>query len=359
METTSTKKDLRGKTFSPIPDINRMEAGYADLYEVNDDINDVSTHTITPCITLGYKAGKVLIDCEKGIKTFVADVLAHKLEEEAFDKEGQAKGFLSKYGLTMDDVKHLPGTETGVWIYYLTKGIERDFGITWEGKPVSIRGKQSSIEKSRQQGKRVLSKKEKNELLERLNYQYYEERVNSGEITQAEAFGLMAEAAAKKKKLEDAGFYLSPKKTEGALLFDYKKEVLEANGREDGYKLYSKNFLDVVIPNILENYYSYLINGEKPSRQLEKEVSKTLLKNSSPLESIENIAVAIKQVEPKLSGDIDKMMKETTLDTAHIIKIKKSGMMKPRYIVFDCTNKKTGEQELYYFHSEMHGTFKN
>ena len=59
------------------------------------------------------EGGKTLVTCEKGIKAFVKDELAKK-------------------------DNHLPKSETGVWIHYLTEGIKRDYGRTWEKLPKSL-----------------------------------------------------------------------------------------------------------------------------------------------------------------------------------------------------------------------------
>ena len=131
-------------TSSDIPqsDLDKMQVGHAGLYvPTNDDeaaaayqavagITSVITEAITPDIPLGLKgAGQTLINCEKGIKSFVKDVLAS------------------------DKNNGLPDSETGVWVHYLTQGIAKDFGRTWEDTPVSLRSKQSKEDKNDRQRK--------------------------------------------------------------------------------------------------------------------------------------------------------------------------------------------------------------
>ena len=216
METSTTKTTAGAAGFVPIPNLDNMRVGHAGLYEVDEDI-DTMASVVDADIPLGLKGGKTLIDCEKGIKAFVKDVLAK------------------------DRSNHLPNSELGVWVHYLTEGIARDFNRTWEQQPVSIRAKATYAEKARTQGKRTLSKKEKNHLLEQLTYQFYEDDVNSGKITQQDAFASMAEAAAKKKELEDAGYFLNPNKTQGVGLFDWKTAVKEAHGSDKAIKVYTKH----------------------------------------------------------------------------------------------------------------------
>jgi hypothetical protein len=155
--TTKTALNQEGKgTFVPIPDMDKIAVGHAGLYHNdadNDDTIDAdnevidvkTTKAVSADITLGIKGGKTLINCEKGIKAFVQDVLAG------------------------DKTNHLPNTELGVWVYYLTEGIARDFNRTWETTPYTLTKKQSSIKNSAASGKRVLSKKEKN-MMKRLAF---------------------------------------------------------------------------------------------------------------------------------------------------------------------------------------------
>ena len=336
METTTTKTHQAGtEAFIPIPDLDKMQVGHAGLYPVEDnDIKDVDI--VANDITLGLKGGKTLIDCEKGIKAFVKDVLA------------------------ADKSNHLPNTETGVWVHYLTQGIIRDFNRTWETTPVSLREKQGSIAKAKEQGKRVLSKKEKNELLAKLTYQYYEEDVNAGLISQQEAFASMMEAASLKKELEDAGYFLSPNKTQGVALFDWKAAVIEAHGGKDSStKVYTKNKVEVVIPNVVENFYQA---NAKP-KKLAKELGKSVLFFTKGVGDVLNETTGLEPDVNEVSTDADlyKFIKENdrfastinkiddeyNIKGFHLTKIVASGMMKPRQVCIDCVAKKDGKQHLF------------
>jgi hypothetical protein len=361
METTKTStettKEGRGG-FVPIPNLAEIAVGHAGIYGVDADDEDdaVSVEPITKCIPLYDKAGKVLIDCEKGIKNFVKDVLASKLTETAFEvnKSGASRerGLLSEYGLTPDDVKYLPNSETGVWIYYLTKGIERDYGITWLDTPISQvkkAGNLSKPEKARKEGKRGLSKQEKNNIMEQQDMKYWRPFIENGTITKEEAYQKVEEKYALQKQWEEKGFYFSPKKTEGLLLFDYKKEVAKANKRENGYKIYSRNDLSVVIPNVIDNYF--LDEDSKSNKKLKNEVNKSWLVGSSP-QSIDDV---LKKDWGKMEVSKKELL-ETKINGMHIVKIVKSGFMKDRWLCFDCDDKKTGKQVLHLFCGAQHMT---
>jgi hypothetical protein len=345
--------------FVPIPritdNLDDFAVGHAGAYPIDKD-DAVSAEPITKCIPLYDKAGKVLIDCEKGIKNFVKDVLASKLTETAFEvsKSGASRerGLLSEYGLTPDDVKHLPNSETGVWIYYLTKGIERDYGITWVDTPISQRKRasnQSKPEKARKQGKRGLSKQEKNIIMEHQDMKYWRPLIENGTISKEQAYEEIDKAYATQQEWEKEGFFFSPKKTEGMLLFDYKAEVMKSNGRENGYKIYSRNDLSVVLPNVIDNYF--LDEDGKSNKMLMKEVDKTWLKGSSP-QSIDDL---LKDDWGTMETSKKELL-QTKINGLHIVKIMKSGFMKDRWLCFDCTDKKTGKLVLHLFCGAQHMT---
>lgn len=342
METATTKTTQAGQAaFVPIPDLDKMAVGHAGLYPVDESATSEEAVLVDNNIPLGIKGGKTLIDCEKGIKAFVKDVLAK------------------------DKSNHLPNTETGVWVHYLTEGIARDFNRTWETPPVSLREKQTSVEKARTQGKRGLSKKEKNELLAKLTYQFYESDVNNGLISQQEAFASMAEAAARKKELEDAGYFLSPNKTQGVSLFDWKSSVIESHGNNDeATKIYTKNKVEVIIPNIVENFYKF---HSKP-KKLTKELGKSVLFFTKGVGDVLNEGTALEPevIEINSNGDLYKFIKENnaftstikTIDAGynikgfHLTKITASGMMKPRQVCIDCVSQKDGSQHLFLLDGE-------
>ena len=177
-------------------------------------------------------SGKVLLSVEGNVKHFVKDNLA---------KEDN----------------HLPDTEVGVWVHYLTEGIKRDFGRTWEGLPVSIRPKQSRDEKKAEKGKFVISKQRKNEIMAQLNWTYWEPKVSSGSMTMEEAISKFQEVAEEKKRLEGLGISLSTKKTEGIGFFDCERAVVESyNGEWKALEIYGKSKIKLLVPNIIENIFA-------------------------------------------------------------------------------------------------------
>ena len=130
------------KNAKPATELDNVSVGHAGLYFSGDETLEEGVEKVTNVLTtfaeimcdipLGIKdGGKTLITCEKGIKAFVRDELAKQ-------------------------ENHLPNSEIGVWIHYLTEGIKRDFGRSWEELPRSIKPKPTKAEKAAQSGKRII-----------------------------------------------------------------------------------------------------------------------------------------------------------------------------------------------------------
>jgi len=311
METTTTKTTQAGQeVFVPIPDLDKMAVGHAGLYPVDESATSEEAVVVENNIPLGIKGGKTLIDCEKGIKAFVKDVLAK------------------------DRSNHLPNTETGVWVHYLTEGIARDFNRTWETSPISLKEKRTSVEKAAAEGKRVLSKKEKNELLAKRSYEYWEEDIKSGKITEDEADTFMKEARAKVRELEDAGYFLSPRKTEGVSMFDWRTEIKEKlEGDDNVLKIYNRHSIIPVVP-CLESKLNKLVINKKIKKELDKSIVAGV-----PFSDGDSF------MEEKIDG-WKKMKEHYEPRTFHIAKINQSGKMKDRWFVVDAIKKSNGAQVL-------------
>jgi hypothetical protein len=301
-------------TFLPIPDLGKMSVGHAGLYPDDNAVDIEAPQVIDADIPLGIKGGKTLIDCEKGIKSFVKDELAG------------------------DKNNGLPNTETGVWVYYLTQGIMRDYGRTWEKPPVSIKEKATSIEKARNIGKRVLSKKEKNELIARRSYEYWEQDILDGKITEEEADMFMKEARDKVRELQEAGFFVSTRKTEGVALFDWRSEVVNAwDGDETKLKIYTRHSIIPVVP-CLVNKDGNKFGMQGTNRFVKKEIDKSIIAGIS-------LVSGSNWMENQIDG-WKKLKEHYEPKTFHIAKINQSGKMKDRWFVADCIKKSDGKQVL-------------
>ena len=338
-------------SFVKLP-LDELKVGHAGLYheeaedddnnEANTNINDDDNDVVLEDIPLIERTGgNTVINSEKGIKVFVKD-------------------------LAKDKKNHLPNTETGVWVHYLTEGIKKDYKRTWEEAPKSIAEKAPATKKSREKAKRIMTKKQKNDLLAKMEMKYYEEDIANGVLTLEEAFASIKEAFNKKKEVEDAGYFLSANRTDGIQLFDWKGIVNKTHSNPLAWRLYSSNKLAVIIPNLLKNYYAL----ENKPKKLEDEVYKckllastvlpkppgtpqTIADNRFPVE-VEGVDSDIKD-ESMLKKLIDALApqlfkeigKTHIIKGYHLVQRRWSGEMKPRYLAVDTWTKKGKHHEVF------------
>ena len=287
--------------------------------------------------------GQLLVVCETGIANYVRE-------------------------LADDDDNHLPSSKTGVVIHYVTEGIARDFGVTFDRQPVSLGGNRGrgASKSGRDAGKIVLSKADKNKLLDKLDMSNYQDDIANGAITIEDAMKSIQEALQQKMEYEALGYYLSPNKTEGVLLYDWKKIVDNSWGNKNhaGYasNIYTANKVEVVIPDLFSNYY------ENKHSKANKKNAQHLLKSSLAMTVMDDaFRFGVKSIQGDqgfkdfvVEGDItsnDDILemigydKEGTVMGIHLAKIKQPGMMKPRHVVVDVMDA-DGRQVLYLYHQK-------
>jgi|DEB0MinimDraft_6_1074348.scaffolds.fasta_scaffold71107_1 hypothetical protein len=303
--------------------IENMAVGHAGLYvpTEDDDIDTAATkiantlgaiaQTLVNDIPLGIdKGGKTLLDTEQGIKAFVKDELAGKQN-------------------------HLPDTEVGIWVHYLTKGIERDFGRTWEKDPKSIAPKKSKEEKKAESGGRLLTKKQKNMLVAKRRWDYWEKLIDEGKVTEEEAEEGMKGAIAEVKRLKEMGLYINTNKTKGVQQFDWEREITEMwDGDESKLNIYKKHKLLPLVPVLEKKWHMHSTN-----KFVTREWNKTIIKTDDS-----------KSIDKKfISSKIDEWENLTshyTPKTFSICKIEVAGKMKERWFVCDAIRKSDKKQVL-------------
>ncbi len=348
----NTKKKDTEKNFLPFP-VDEVAVGHAGLYHnppeeeetvVDKDEGEDTVDDVVADIPLGMNTGgNTVINSETGVKAFVKDELAGNKDN------------------------HLPNTETGVWVHYLTKGIERDFKRTWEQSPKSIRPKVEATKKDREQGKRVLTKKEKNALLAKLELNYYQEDISSGKITIDDALSNIKAAHEEKTKLEDSGYFLSPKKTEGLMLFNWEKSINTVHNDPSASKLYTSNKIKVIIPSLWDNFYSK--DEIKRPLKLTTEVSKSVLLLPSVAHTMKSFNEMMFDIDgfdipldttEKWDAYLNSMMgivikeirKTNKILDYHLVQKRTMGDMKPRYLAIDTVSKKGNRHEVFITNKE-------
>ena len=308
---------------------------YGLFYEDNGSIHlkdkSGSDTEINTTIELGASGkGKLLISCEEGIANTVLELAG--------------------------DENHLPETKTGVVVYYLIEGLARDFGIAFDRQPVSLGGNRRKNSNSK--GITGPSKKEKNELLAKLDLQYYQDDISSGIITMEQAFSKIAQAYKAKEYYESQGFFLSPNKTEGVSTYDWKSSIVSTYDEVDNINplpLYTKNKLEVVIPNLWEEFFenNHIKATKKNCSHLLKSALSTFVINISILKNALNDTGIAQAQGLKTEADILEFLdhkEKGDVMGIHLIKNKTPGMMKPRWVAIDVFD---GDGQVLYLYGQQ------
>jgi hypothetical protein len=146
--------------------------------------------------------GSIILSVEQNIKS-VLEALAKK--------EDIGMGC----SISAEEYEHLPNSITGCLVYYLIKGLKEDFNIEFDPNPISTKQRGGDINRRKAEGKkRLLTKSQKNELLDRTKMSFYENQIYSGAITLDAAMDLIKAAFQEKKQFEGLGLVLPEKKTE-------------------------------------------------------------------------------------------------------------------------------------------------
>ena len=296
-----------------------LKVGHAGLYDASigeeDETSDIEENNTVvkdiPLLEMGA-TGK-LQKYEMGIHKFIVDEIIPAVKNKTISNPD------------------LPSTIVGIWVYYLTQGIERDFGRTWDRTPYSIKEKDINNGESKSRDKDLLTKREKNELIAQGRFEYYENDIKNNIITMEEALERMTDKIRKKALLEEKGYYISPKKTEGVMRFNAEEIIIKANGMETGYKIYKAHHIEIVCPNVFDEYET----DKKYPPVYRNHIEKTILKD-----------LTIEEVKThKANEKWNKFFTNKSVLGIHIGKIKESGKMKERYVVYDCIDK-DGRQSL-------------
>ena len=121
----------------------------------------------------------------------------------------------------------MPTTDVGIIIYYLRKGIRDDFNADFETTPRCL-DKKTTSDKGSSIG--LLTKDEKNELLDKQDFAYYKAKLENNILTKTEVHALVDEAYEKQREYEGKGWFFTPEKTKPPYKIDsdkYKKYCQE------------------------------------------------------------------------------------------------------------------------------------
>jgi hypothetical protein len=340
--TSTTPQGTEKKTnFLHIPNLNSMVVGHAGLYEPEEEDTSSSIEAqVVDVRKLGANGCKVMLSIEEGIKDIA--------KELAKDKENG-----------------LPSSSNGIFVHYLVKGIEKDFNIVFNEQPYStiirrrtvVDGK--DVGNKADKGVRVFSKKEKNEILAKTTWDYWSNLVSEGALTMEEAQKEMMESIEKRNEYEVLGYYFSKNKTEGLKLFNWKEIVESSVDCENPTKLYTFNKIQILVPNLMDEFYNPAKRVSKIpfiKEGLKTKLLPTLLDlatlskiqldfyyGDGKFGGMENVEISSMEDLTDYMGITDEL-KRCKINGVHLVKIAVSGMMKDRYVCFDISDKAGNRQ---------------
>ena len=167
-----------------------------------EDINTTTAEVVKKLPIDNEVKTTILLSVEENIKTLLKNLADKK--EIGWGTDTNPEEF-----------SHLPNSITGVCIYYVIKGIKEEFGYEFENPPKSLKIRGVSKDAKKIAGKkRLLTRDQKNELIEKTQMSFYDKKIASGEMTIESAMYAIRDAYERKQNFEEMGYMLPPKKTE-------------------------------------------------------------------------------------------------------------------------------------------------
>jgi len=155
----------------------------------------------------------ILLSTENGITELVRNLKERDLSTSGINN------------ITSEELSHLPNSAVGIMIYYFLEGIKRDFNITFDDTPKSVRGRGGNKNKLGERT-RILTKKMKQDIVDGTTMEFYKKDIDNGMLTLPEVLQKIQKAYELKSHLEKCGLILSSKKTDGVMYqgIDYTDE---------------------------------------------------------------------------------------------------------------------------------------
>ena len=143
----------------------------------------------------------ILLNVEGGVKEVIS----------ALAKKGVIKG---AEDINPELFAHYPNSITGVCMHLMVTGLKAELDIAFDETPKSIRQRgNNAMDKKVAGKKRLLTREQKNELLEQAQMSFYETKIATGTITIEDAMNSIREAFTKKQEFESMGYMLPAGKT--------------------------------------------------------------------------------------------------------------------------------------------------
>ena len=283
-----------------------------------------------------------LLKCEDTIREAISEIIQNKtpivnpLKDEKF-----CGSHLENY----------PQSYTGIFLYYLCKGLYEDFGIWFTGTPVSLKKRETEdkMSKSYNDGGRVITNKAARELRKAADMNTYMPDITSGKMSMDDAITKMKAAVAKMQTLSGLGIELPTTATGKVKYFNEEIEArADKEKPDDRYTLFKKEELEIKVPRVQEDLEIKVLKHRKYKTDINN-----IVKSGNPLNHPELIkieretgALTAKDILIKSAmaqKEVNAMDASAEIINCHIVKSKKKGTGRQRFICFDCQSKTKGQ----------------
>ena len=181
--------------------------GFSDFADKLEEVK-TSTAEVIQQLPIEYdQKTTILISVEANIKELLSKLASKQEIGWGIDR-------------SPEDFQHLPNSITGVIVHYIIKGIKEEFGFEFEKQPKCLTYNLSKFDKKVAGKKRLLTREQKNELLAKTQMSFYDDKINSGEMTIESAMYAIKDAYERVQAFKDIGYILPPEKTKYPYFID-------------------------------------------------------------------------------------------------------------------------------------------
>jgi hypothetical protein len=174
--------------------------GFSDFADKLEEVK-TSTAEVIQQLPIEYdQKTTILISVEANIKELLSKLASKQEIGWGIDR-------------SPEEFQHLPNSITGVIVHYIIKGIREDFGFEFEKQPKCLTYNISRFDKKVAGKKRLLTREQKNELLAKTQMSYYDDKINTGEMTIESAMYAIKDAYERVQSFKEIGYILPPEKT--------------------------------------------------------------------------------------------------------------------------------------------------
>jgi|TARA_B100000035_G_scaffold306022_1_gene307561 hypothetical protein len=283
-----------------------------------------------------------LLKCEDTIREAVAEIIQNETPiVNALKDEKFCGSHLTYY----------PSTYTGIFLYYLCKGLYEDFGIWFNSPPVSLKERKSAnkLQKSYDDGGRVITNKAARELRQMADMNTYMPDITSGKITMEEAIDKMKAAVEEIQKLTALGIELPSTATGKVKYFNQEIEArADKEKPDDRFAIFKQQDMEIKIPRVQEDLEFKCLKHKKYKTDVYNIKQSGNPLNHPDLIKIERETGSLTAKDilmkcPMAEKEVKEMDAAATIINCHVIKSKKKGTGRQRFICFDCQSKSKGQ----------------